>query len=130
MNSDRLDRRTLADAVLGDGRFLLIFTSLILVLSGLFIIVQSLTGQFLPHDVAYLGLDAEQLSLFNNGTITGFMFHDRVSFGGSIIAVGFLYMWLAEFPLKNKESWALVSFCIFGNTWLRQFSYLFGLRLS
>lgn len=101
-----MDRRTLLDALLGDGRFLLIFTGLILILSGLFVIVQSITGHFLPHDVAYLGLDAQQLSAYNNGTITRFMFHDRISFGGSIMAVGFLYAWLAEFPLKNRESWA------------------------
>jgi len=109
-----MDRRTLFDALLGDGRFLLIFTSLILVLSGLFVIVQSVSGHFLPHDVAYLGLDAQQLSLFNNGTITGFMFHDRISFGGSIIAVGLLYMWMAEFPLKNEEAWAWYLFLFSG----------------
>lgn len=109
-----MDRRTLLDALLGDGRFLLIFTSIILVLSGMFVIVQSLTGHFLPHDVSYLGLDAEQLSTFNNGTITKFMFHDRISFGGSIMAVGFLYMWLAEFPLKNKEAWAWYLFLFSG----------------
>ena len=101
-----MDRRTLFDALLSDGRFLLIFTALILVLSGLFVIVQSITGHFLPHDVSYLGLDATQLSTFNSGTITKFMFHDRISFGGSIMAVGFLYLWLAEFPLKNGEAWA------------------------
>jgi len=101
-----MDRRTLLEALLGDGRFLLIFTAIILILSGLFVIVQSVTGHFLPHDISYLGMDANQLSTFNNGTMTRFMFHDRVSFGGSIIAVGLLYMWLAEFPLKNKEAWA------------------------
>lgn len=101
-----MDRRTLLDALLGDGRFLLIFTGLILILSGLFVIVQSITGHFLPHDVAYLGLDAQQLAAYNNGMITRFMFHDRISFGGSIMAVGSLYVWLAEFPLKNRESWA------------------------
>lgn len=109
-----MDRRTLFDALLSDGRFLLIFTSLILILSGLFVIVQSFSGHFLPHDVAYLGLDAQQLSVFNKGTITGFMFHDRISFGGSIIAVGLLYMWLAEFPLKNKEAWAWYLFLFSG----------------
>lgn len=101
-----MDRRTLLDAILSDGRFLLIFTALILILSGLFIIVQSVTGHFLPHDISYLGLDADELSAFNNGAITKFMFHDRISFGGSIMAVGFLYMWLAEFPLKSGEAWA------------------------
>jgi len=41
-----MDRRTLLEALVGDGRFLLIFTSIILVLSGLLVIVQSLTGHF------------------------------------------------------------------------------------
>jgi hypothetical protein len=109
-----MDRRTLLDAVLSDGRFLLIFTALILVLSGLFVIIQSITGHFLPHDISYLGLDAQELSSFSNGTITKFMFHDRISFGGSIIAVGFLYMWLAEFPLKNKQAWAWYLFLFSG----------------
>jgi hypothetical protein len=109
-----MDRRTLFDALISDGRFLLIFTALILILSGLFVIVQSITGHFLPHDVVYLGLDAAQLSTFNDGTITKFMFHDRISFGGSIIAVGLLYTWLAEFPLKNKEAWAWYVFVFSG----------------
>lgn len=109
-----MDRRTLLEALLGDGRFLLIFTAIILILSGLFVIVQSVTGHFLPHDISYLGMDADQLSAFNNGTMTLFMFHDRVSFGGSIIAVGLLYMWLAEFPLRNKEAWAWYLFLFSG----------------
>jgi len=109
-----MDRRTLIDAFVSDGRFLLIFTALILILSGLFVIVQSLTGHFLPHDVTYLGLDANELSAFNDGAITRFMFHDRISFGGSIIAVGILYMWLAEFPLKNGEGWAWYLFLFSG----------------
>lgn len=108
------DKRTLLQAFIGDGRFPLIFTGLILILSGLFVIVQSLTGHFLPHDIAYLGLDAKELSEFNNGTITKFMFHDRVSFGGSIMAVGLLYIWLAEFPLKNREPWSWYLFLFSG----------------
>lgn len=109
-----MDRRTLLDALLSDGRFLLIFTALILVLSGLFVIVQSITGHFLPHDVVYLGLDAEALAAFNGGTITNFMFHDRISFGGSIMAVGLLYMWLAEFPLRHQQAWAWYLFLFSG----------------
>lgn len=109
-----MDRRTLLEALISDGRFLLTFTALILVLSGLFVIVQSLTGHFLPHDVSYLGLDAGALSAFNNGAITRFMFHDRISFGGSIMAVGFLYLWLAEFPLKNRQGWAWYLFLFSG----------------
>jgi hypothetical protein len=109
-----MDKRTLIQALVSDGRFLLIFTGLILLLSGMFVLVQSITGHFLPHDVAYLGLDADQLSKFNDGKITSFMFHDRISFGGSIIAVGLLYMWLVEFPLKNNEAWAWYLFLFSG----------------
>ena len=100
------DNRSLWDVVLGDGRPLLIFSGLILALSGLLIIVQSISGYFLPHDTEFIGLTAAELWAYNEGQINLFMFHDRVAFGGSIIAVGCLYMWLAEFPLKNKESWA------------------------
>jgi hypothetical protein len=110
----KIDQRTILQALIGDGRPLLIFTGLILFLSGLFAIVQSITGHFLPHDVAYLGLDANELNQFNEGTITNFMFHDRVSYGGSIMAVGLLYFWLAEFPLKNKEPWAWYLFLLSG----------------
>lgn len=109
-----MEKRTLLEAVLGDGRFLLLFTGLMLLLSGLFVIVQSMTGHFLPHDVSYLGLDALGLSAYNGGTITKFMFHDRVSFGGSIMAVGLLYMWLSEFPLKQGKPWSWYLFLFSG----------------
>ena len=35
-----------------------------------------------------------------------FMFHDRVAFGGVLIAIGTLYLWLTEFPLRRREEWA------------------------
>src|SRR5262249_30225263 len=35
-----------------------------------------------------------------------FMMHDRVSFGGVLLAVGVMYLWLIEFPLRRGESWA------------------------
>ncbi|MEI7581560.1 hypothetical protein [Runella sp.] len=114
--SNKLDSRSLWSAFSNEGHFLLIFTGLILIFSGLFIITQVATGHFLPHDSYYLGLNAQELSRFYKGRITYFMFHDRVAFGGSIISVGILYMWLAEFPLRNKEAWAwwvfLFSGCI------------------
>ncbi|MBS1553335.1 MAG: hypothetical protein JSU09_00290 [Bacteroidetes bacterium] len=109
-----VNQRSFFNSLVADGRPLLSFTGIILILSGLFAITQSLTGHFLPHDASYLSLDAQQLSKYNNGTITNFMFHDRVSFGGSIMAVGLLYLWLTEFPLKNKEPWAWYLFLFSG----------------
>ena len=92
--------------MVGDGRPLLLFTGLALILSGGFAIFQSATGQFLPHDVQYLGMTARDLCGLDECRIVHFMFHDRVSFGGALIAVGTLYMWLTEFPLKQGEAWA------------------------
>lgn len=97
------DNRGILQALAGDGRPLLLFTGLALILSGGFVIFQSATGQFLPQDVQYLGMTARDLCRLDQCRIVHFMFHDRVSFGGALIAVGSLYMWLAEFPLKQRE---------------------------
>jgi hypothetical protein len=48
----------------------------------------------------------EQLCARNACRIVHFMAHDRVSFGGSIIATGILYAWLAFRPLRRGEAWA------------------------
>lgn len=98
--------RGFLEALVGDGRPLLHLTGLSLILSGLFALFLSITGSFLPHDVAYLGMDARQLCSLNGCRIVHFMFHDRVAFGGAIIAVGILYLWLAEFPIRAGEAWA------------------------
>ena len=42
------------------------------------------------------------------------MFHDRVAFGGALVSIGALHMWLAEFPLRNREAWAWWLFVISG----------------
>src|ERR1700722_13339076 len=100
------DDRSLFQAVAGDGRPLLLFTGLVLVLSGAFALFQSAMGQFLPQDVAYLQMTARDLCGLDQCRIVHFMFHDRVAFGGSLISIGSLYLWLAEFPLRQKQPWA------------------------
>jgi hypothetical protein len=108
------DERGLFEALIGDGRRLLAFSGLALILSGAFAIFQSASGHFLPHDVEYLGMTAHDLCHLDQCRIVHFMFHDRVSFGGSIIAVGSLYLWLAEFPLRVGEAWAWWLFLLSG----------------
>src|ERR1700728_1198818 len=83
-------------ALIGDGRPLLILTALILILSGGFALFQSCTGQFLPQDVEFLHMTARDLCQLDQCRIVHFMFHDRVSFGGTLIAVGSLSLWLAD----------------------------------
>ena len=81
-------------------------TGICLALSGGFAIFQSASGEFLPHDTTYLRMTREDLCSLNECRIVHFMFHDRVSFGGSLIAIAALYLWLAEFPLCAGEAWA------------------------
>ena len=106
MQETTQDERGLLEALVGDGRPLLIFTGLSLVLSGAFALFLSATGHFLPHDIQFLGMTAEELCAIKNCRVVHFMFHDRVAFGGALIAIGALYMWLAEFPLRRGEAWA------------------------
>jgi len=106
--------RGLAEALIGDGRPVLTVIGLALIACGGFALFQSATGHFLPHDVAYLGMDAQRLCALQQCRIVHFMFHDRVAFGGVLIAVGTLYAWLAEFPLRSGERWAWRAFAVSG----------------
>ena len=101
MNDDRGFFETLVT-----GRSLLILTALTLMGCGAFALFQAATGEFLPHDVAFLGLTAGQLCTLRGCRVVHFMMHDRVSFGGVMLAIGVMYLWLAEFPLKRGERWA------------------------
>jgi hypothetical protein len=98
--------RGFLDAVIGDGRPLLILSAIFLIACGGFAIFQASTMRLLPHDTAYLGMSAEQLCRYQGCRILHFMIHDRISFGGVLIAIGVLYLWLTEFPLQRGETWA------------------------
>jgi hypothetical protein len=92
--------------LVGDGRPLLVLAALALVAFGGFALFLGATGHFLPHDTAYLGMTSRQLCDLHACRIVHFMVHDRVSFGGVLIAIGVLYLWLTTFPLKAGERWA------------------------
>src|SRR5205085_7366712 len=103
---DSFYKRDYIAALIGDGRPLLMLVGLILVLCGGFALFLSATGHFLPHDIQFLGMTAEALCAVKQCRVVHFMFHDRAAFGGSLIAIGSLYIWMAEFPLRNGEGWA------------------------
>jgi hypothetical protein len=100
------DSTGLLTELAGDGRPLLALVALGLVLSGLFALFLSATGAFLPHDVAFLGMQPRERCTLHQCRIVHFIFHDRVSFGGTLIAIGTLYLWLLAFPLRFGEEWA------------------------
>src|SRR5262249_34219893 len=70
----------------------------------------AVTGKFLPHDEEFLGMTAQQLCAIQGCRIVHFMIHDRISFGGAIIAIGLLYLWLA----RQKQPWAWWLFLLSG----------------
>jgi len=72
----------------------------------MFAIIQAATGKFLPHDGVYLAMSASQLCALDRCRILHFMIHDRMSFGGVLIAIGVVYLWLVRFPLREAKSWA------------------------
>lgn len=119
------DSTGLAPALLEDGRPLLGLMALGLILSGIFALFLAATHTFLPHDIEYLGMQPAQLYALHGGRIAHFMFHDRVSFGGTLIATGTLYLWLIAFPLPRGESWAWLTLLLSGSVgFLSFFAYL------
>ena len=96
----------LLPALVGDGRALLALMAVGLIASGLFALFLSATVTFLPQDIAFLGMDPRTLCGLHQCRVVHFMFHDRVSFGGTLIAIGTLYLWILIDPLRKGEAWA------------------------
>lgn len=95
----------LASRWLGDGRPLLAAAAGGLMFAGGFAIFLAMTGDFLPHDVHYLGMTASDLCEVDC-RIVNFMVHDRSAFGGALFGLGVLYLWLVSFPLADRQAWA------------------------
>jgi hypothetical protein len=120
------DERGFLPTLIGDGRSLLTLTALVLVGAGAFAVFQASTGSFLPQDTAYLGMSAEKLCTLHGCRIVHFMVHDRISFGGVLIAIGTVYLWLSEFALRRRETWAWWAFAISGGAGFLSFLAYLG----
>jgi hypothetical protein len=75
----------------------------ILVAAGVVACMIAMTSQLLPYDEAFLGMTARDLCGLHACRIVHFMVHDRISFGGSVISVGSLYLWLATGPSAGER---------------------------
>jgi hypothetical protein len=116
----------LFEALVEDGRPLLTLTGVALLLSGAFAIFLAARREFLPHDIAFLGLDARDLCVQADCRIVAFMFHDRVAFGGTLIAIGTFYLWLTALPLRDGERWAWQAILVSGIAGFLSFLAYFG----
>jgi hypothetical protein len=108
------DNRGFLRALIGDGTGPLALTSAVLLFSGAFAIFLASRREFLPHDIGFLGMSAGELCAVADCRIVQFMFHDRVAFGGTLIAVATLYLWLVMFPLRAGAAWAWRAFLVSG----------------
>ena len=73
MTATAENQRGLLEAVIRDGRPMIRLTAVLLILCGLFAFFLSATRHFLPHDIAYLGMGAEELCAINECRIVHFM---------------------------------------------------------
>jgi hypothetical protein len=90
-----------------------------------FAVALGIAGRFLPHDERFLGMSARDLCALHGCRIVHFMIHDRVSFGGAVIATGLLYLWLAESPLRRGQAWAWWALLLSGSIgFVSFFAYL------
>jgi SET domain-containing protein len=108
------DERGFLRELIGDGVSLFEMTAAALLVSGAFAVFLSFRREFLPHDVAFLGMSARDLCAIADCRVVRFMFHDRVAFGGTLVAVATLYLWLAAFPLRQGFKWAWRAFLASG----------------
>ena len=93
---------------------LLAATGACLVFAGIVALVIASTTGLLPQDLFFLQMTRAQLCALQECRILHFMVHDRVSFGGAIIATGLTYVWLAARPLARGEAWAWWALAISG----------------
>jgi hypothetical protein len=77
-----------------------------LALAGGFALFVAARGEFLPHDVAFLGMAPGELCAVHECRVVHFMVHDRVAFGGALVAIGTMYLWLTVGPMARGERWA------------------------
>jgi hypothetical protein len=92
--------------LVGDGRPLLALFAVGLGLAGAFAWFVSVAGEILPHELRFLGMSALELRTLADGRVADFMTHDRVAFGGTLIALAVLYLWLVGGPLTRGEGWS------------------------
>lgn len=107
------ERISIWSSCLGNGKVLLGVSGLVLILAGGFALFLTFSDSFLPHDIEAIGFTAAELSLIAPNLVK-FMFHDRAAFGGVLLTLGALYLWLAAYPLDNGQGWAWAIFAISG----------------
>lgn len=102
--------------LVGSGRALLLITAAGMTCAGLTILVVGMTCVFVPQDVAYLGLTADEMHAFNPRLVP-LIAHDRAGFGGAVCCCGIALFFCVRCGTPSRTLWwvlALVGVVGFG----------------
>ena len=70
-------------------------------------LVTAVTVILLPHEESFLHQSAAFIAHnHHDHSLINFIIHNRVAFGGTLISVGVLYLYLIHFQLRNGRRWA------------------------
>src|SRR3954454_10312204 len=83
------------------------------------------TRVVLPYDETFVGLSRAEL-LAVNGRLLAFLAHDRVTFSGTMLAIGLLYARLAVYPMRYGQRWARRTITISGAVGFASFFLFLG----
>ena len=112
--------------LIADGKGLLTGAALGLLAAGSFAWFLAVTDQLLPHDLAWLSITEDELRRVADGRLVHFMAHDRAAFGGTLIAIAVLDLWLIRIPLAAGRSWAWWTLALAGGVGFLSFLTYLG----
>jgi hypothetical protein len=116
-----VDQRDLFAAVISDGRPLLLMVIGALAFAGGFAVFLAIVREFLPPDIHFHGMTAQDLCRVDDCRIVDFMVHDRAAWGGTMLGCAVLWAWLVVFPLSAKEPWAWWTLAVSGTVGFASF---------
>jgi hypothetical protein len=90
-------------------------TGWMLIVIGLAAFATAASIRVLPHEAHFLDSTVSDLVFRDHaGNLIGYMMHNRVSFGGALIAIGLLYVWMADVLLRESAAWTWWAFLLSG----------------
>jgi hypothetical protein len=89
------------------GRGLLLLTAIGMVFAGLTITLVGMTCVFVPQDLAFMGLEAEDFHALNPRLVP-LIAHDRAGFGGAVCSCGLALLFTVYFGTSSRSLWIVL----------------------
>ncbi|WP_163098920.1 dihydroorotate dehydrogenase [Peribacillus alkalitolerans] len=86
------------------GQLCFVILGFALTIGGIMITIIGMTYVFIPTDISYLCMPADQIALLNERLIP-VIAHDRAGFGSALISVGLLVLMISLWGFREGEKW-------------------------